>query len=162
MSTRRPSPRVFALGVNFPTEGSVGLRKTSMTEAIQQSVEFNTPPATLFEMYVDSRKHSKATGAPAKVSRKAGAVFTAFAGALRGKNLLIVPNKMIVQAWRSSAFKKSDADSILILTFSKTPSGARVDLVHANVPEQDHQGVTEGWKKYYWDPWRAYLLNRSR
>ena len=133
-----------------------------MTKAIQQSVEFNASPATLFEMYVDSRKHSKATGAPAKVSRKAGAAFTAFDGALRGKNLLIVSNKMIVQAWRSSAFKKSDADSVLILTFSKTPSGTRVDIVHANVPEQDHQGVTEGWEKYYWEPWRAYLTKTTR
>jgi len=79
-----------------------------------------------------------------KVSRKSGAAFTAFGGTLRGKNLLIVPNKMIVQAWRSSAFKKSDADSILVLTFSKRQSGTRVDLVHANVPQQDHQGVTEG------------------
>jgi activator of HSP90 ATPase len=133
-----------------------------MTEAIQQSVEFSASPATLFEMYVDSRKHSEATGAPAKVSRKPGAAFSAFAGALRGKNLLIVPNKMIVQAWRSSAFKKSDADSVLILTFSKTPSGTRVDLVHANVPEQDHQGVTEGWGKHYWEPWRAYLAKTTR
>ena len=21
----------------------------------------------------------------------------------------------------------------------------------------DVEGVTEGWKKFYWDPWRAYL-----
>jgi activator of HSP90 ATPase len=128
-----------------------------MTEAIQQSVEFNAAPATLFEMYVDSRKHAKAAGAPAKVSRRAGATFTAFAGALRGKNLLIVPNKMIVQSWRSSAFKKTDADSILVITFNKIPSGCRVDLVHVNVPQHDHRGVTEGWKKYYWEPWRASL-----
>jgi activator of HSP90 ATPase len=136
----------------LPAEGTF-----SMTEAIQQSVDFKATPAALFEMYVDSRKHSKATGAPAKVSRKPGAAFTAFGGALRGKNLLIVPNKMIVQTWRSSAFKKSDADSILVLTFSKRQSGTRVDLVHVNVPQQDHQGVTEGWEKYYWEPWRAYL-----
>ncbi len=128
-----------------------------MTKAIQQSVEFKASPATLFEMYVDSRKHSKATGAPAKVSRKAGASFIAFDGALRGRNLIVVPNKMIVQTWRSSAFKKSDADSILVITFTKTSSGTRVDLVHVNVPEQDHQGVTEGWNKYYWEPWCAYL-----
>lgn len=130
-----------------------------MTKAIQQSEEFKATPATLFEMYVDSRKHSKATGAPAKVSRKAGAAFTAFGGALRGKNLLVVP-KMIVQAWRSSVFMKTDADSILIITFSKVSSGTRVDLVHVNVPEHDHKGVTEGWNKYYWEPWRTYLLNR--
>lgn len=133
-----------------------------MTEAIQQSAEFKASPNTLFETYVDSRKHSKVTGAPAKVSRKPGARFTAFAGALRGKNLLIVPKKMIVQSWRSSAFKKSDADSILVITFSKTRSGARVDLLHVNVPEHDHKSGTEGWPKYYWEPWRAYLQNKKR
>jgi activator of HSP90 ATPase len=133
-----------------------------MTKAIQQSVEFNASPETLYAMYVDSRKHAKATGAPAKLSRKVGGAFTAFDGMLRGKNLLLAPKKMIVQAWRSIAFKKSDPDSILILTFSKTASGARVDLVHANVPVQDHQGVTKGWQKYYWKPWRDYLAAGHR
>jgi hypothetical protein len=30
-----------------------------------------------------------------------------------------------------------------------------------NVPAHDHQGVTEGWKKYYWNPWRVYLAKRQ-
>jgi len=30
----------------------------------------------------------------------------------------------------------------------------RVDLVHVNVPENDHQGVTDGWEHYYWQPLR--------
>jgi activator of HSP90 ATPase len=128
-----------------------------MTKAIQQSVEFDASRETLYEMYIDSRKHSKATGQQAKLRRKAGAAFTAFGGRLRGRNLLIVPQRMIVQTWRSAMFKKTDPDSILILTFSKTSSGARVDLVHVNVPQHDHRGVTQGWKKYYWEPWRAYL-----
>src|SRR5271167_3984065 len=128
-----------------------------MTKAIQQSVEFDASPETLYEMYIDSRKHSKATGQRAKVSQKAGAAFTAFDGTLQGRNLLIVRKKMIVQSWRAKPWKKSDPDSILILTFSKTPSGGRVDLVHVNVPDHDYKGVTEGWSKYYWEPWRAYL-----
>lgn len=128
-----------------------------MTKAIQQSVRFNASPETLYEMYVDSRKHSDATGAPAKLNRQAGSAFTAFGGMLRGRNLLVVPGKMIVQSWRSKDWNAADADSILILTFSRAGSGGRVDLVHANVPEHDHRGVTEGWQKYYWKPWRAYL-----
>ncbi|HEY5175806.1 MAG TPA: SRPBCC domain-containing protein [Terriglobales bacterium] len=118
-----------------------------MTEAIQQSVEFRVAPDVLYEMYMDSKKHSQATGA----------AFTAFGGELLGKNLLILPKKMIVQSWRAAHWKKSDPDSILVLTFSKTKSGGRVDLVHVNVPEHDHQGVTQGWETYYWKPWRAYL-----
>ena len=43
-----------------------------MTKAIQQSVRFAAPPATLFDIYLDSRKHSAATGGKATMSRKAG------------------------------------------------------------------------------------------
>jgi activator of HSP90 ATPase len=133
-----------------------------MTKAIQQSVEFKVPPETLYETYTDSKKHSASTGAPAKVSRRIGAAFRAFDGQLVGKNLAIVPNRMIVQAWRADHWKESDADSILVMTFSKTAKGGRVDLVHVNVPEHDHRGVTEGWPKYYWQPWRAYFAKHGK
>jgi activator of HSP90 ATPase len=128
-----------------------------MTPAIQQSVEFDAPVETLYDLYMDSKQHSLATGAPAKVSRKAGGAFTAFDGQLRGKNLLVVPGQMIVQTWRAEGWKKTDPDSILVIRFSKTKTGGRVDLVHVNVPEYDHQGVTDGWRHYYWEPWQVYL-----
>ncbi len=49
-----------------------------------------------------------------------------------------------------------------MLTFSKTENGTQIDLVHVNVPEHDHDGVTNGWETYYWKPWRAYLAQRTR
>ena len=91
-----------------------------------------------------------------------GGAFTAFDGALRGRNLLIVPNRLIVQAWRSTNFKTADPDSILVLEFRKAPGGSEVQLVHVNVPKQDHAGVSKGWPKYYWKPWKAYLAARRR
>ncbi len=133
-----------------------------MMPAIQQSEEFAASPAELFEMYMDSKKHSAATGGAAKMSRKPEGSFTAWNGQLRGKNLVIIPKRMIVQTWRSTNFKKGDPDSILVLSFSKSPAGGRVDLVHVGVPEQDHMGVTQGWPKYYWEPWRAYLAGRRK
>ena len=71
-----------------------------MTKAIEQSVRFNASPAELFEMYLDSKKHSAATGGAARMSHKAGGKFTAWNGQLSGRNLVIVKNRMIVQAWR--------------------------------------------------------------
>jgi activator of HSP90 ATPase len=133
-----------------------------MTKAIQQKVEFAATPDELFEMYLDSKKHSESTGAKAKLSRKAGGKFSAWDGMLNGRNLLIVPGKTIVQSWRGSHWKNSDPDSILILQFSKTPRGGRVDLVHVNVPEHDHKGVTEGWHEYYWKPWKGYLAAKKK
>jgi activator of HSP90 ATPase len=129
-----------------------------MTPPIIQSVKLQTRPEDLYRTYLDSAKHTAMTGMPAKINEKAGAKWSAFGGAISGRNLMLVPEKMIVQAWRSRYFKKTDPDSILVLTFSRTPDGAaRIDLVHVNVAEQDHAGVTNGWTKYYWDPWRAYI-----
>ncbi len=130
-----------------------------MTKAIQQSVKFGLSPEALFDLYTSSKKHSAATGAKASTSKKAGGRWSAFDGMIHGRNLVVIPNRMIVQAWRAAHWKKTDLDSILILTFSKARGGGRVDLIHVNVPEHDYVGVSRGWPKYYWKPWRAYLKN---
>jgi hypothetical protein len=64
-----------------------------MTTVIQQTVRFRTTPKTLFEMYLDSGKHSKSTGMEARISRKAGGRFRAFEGMLEGTNLLVVTDR---------------------------------------------------------------------
>lgn len=128
---------------------------------IRQSVLFNASPGSLFDAFLDSRKHSAIVGSKAAISKKVGGKFTAFNGMLSGKNLLIVRKKLIVQSWRSRSWKKTVSDSILILMFSKSAHGARIDLVHVNVPSHDLRGVTQGWHRYYWKPWRDYL-KRSR
>jgi len=131
-----------------------------VTSPIRQSVVLKASPEELFDTFLDSRKHSAMTGMPAKVSRRVGAAFTAFGGALRGRNLLIVPKRMIVQAWCSRQWRAGDPDSILVLCFSKACGGGRIDLVHVNVPAHDHKGVTKGWPKHYWAPWKRYLAKR--
>lgn len=107
-------------------------------------------------MYRDSRKHSAAIGRPAKISHKVGGTFTAFGGAIGGKNLAVIPEKRMVQLWRANHWKKEDW-SVLILTFSRAPGSAQINLVHVGVPQYDHKGVREGWPKYYWRPWKKFL-----
>jgi len=131
-----------------------------MSKTIKQSITLPASAARLFEMYTDSKKHTASTGAPAKVSVKAGAPFSAFGGQLLGKTLHSVPKKQIVQTWRSKGWKAGDVDSILVLTFSQAGKKGRIDLVHANVPDHDARGVKKGWKKHYWKPWRKYLKER--
>ncbi len=38
-----------------------------------------------------------------------------------------------------------------------TPGRGRIDLVQVNVSDQDYAGVSQGWEKHYWTPWREYL-----
>jgi uncharacterized protein YndB with AHSA1/START domain len=129
---------------------------------IEQSITFKATPAVLYELFMDSAKHSAATGMPAKISRKVGGTWSAFGKMLVGKNLALVPGRMIVQSWRSTGWKKTDPDSVLVVSFEKTKGGATVHLAHVGVPQHDHKGVTEGWPKYYWEPWKSYLAARKR
>ena len=134
-----------------------------MTPAIERSVTFKATPVELYELFMDSAKHSAATGAPAKISRKVGGKWTAFGGMILGKNLALVPNRMIVQTWRSSEWKSEDPDSILVVRFEKSGSaGTAALLTHVSVPKYDHAGVTQGWKKYYWEPWKKYLKTQRK
>lgn len=133
-----------------------------MAKTIQQRVAFGVPPEKLFDIYLDPEKHSAAIDSQASVSGKVGGKFTALQGALRGRNLAIVPKRMIVQSWRGADWQETDLDSILILTFSKARRGGRIDLVHANVPDRWHAMINKGWNAYYWKRWKAYLDRSSR
>ncbi len=132
-----------------------------MTPTISQRVKFSASPETLFEMYMDSKKHSAATGAPAKLSRKVGGAWSAHSEAIGGKNLQIIPGKQIVQAWRAGFWKKDEL-SVLIMTFEKTPGGTLVEIIHVGVPQHDQNGVRNGWSKYYWKPWKKYLAAKKK
>lgn len=128
-----------------------------MPQTIHQSVMLPAAAAQLFDMYLDPKSHEAITGAPVTISSKPGSAFGAFNGMLSGTMLYTVPKRLIVQSWRSSHWSLDDIDSILTLTFSPAGDSGRIELVHVNVPDHDVQGVTEGWQKYYWDPWRRYL-----
>jgi activator of HSP90 ATPase len=132
-----------------------------MPPVIRQSARFRTTPRELFNLYIDSRKHSLVTGARARISRKAGASWSAFNGMIGGRNLFILPDKMIVQAWRSRSWDKQDW-SILVLTFHKRAGGSVLELVHIGVPGYDQKGVRAGWPKFYWGPWKQFLAGKAR
>jgi len=128
-----------------------------MPKTFQQRVTLPAPAAELYRMYLDPKRHAAITGSPVKIGARPGSPFRAFNGALSGKVLYTQPGRMIVQTWRSTGFGTGDIDSTLILTFWPRGRSGRIELVHANVADRDVRGVTQGWKTYYWTPWRAYL-----
>jgi len=128
-----------------------------MPRTVTQAVTLPRSPARLYAMYVSPREHAAITGSPVTIAGRTGAPFVAFGGALTGRILQLVPNRLIVQSWRSTHFSKHDLDSTLILSFWPDPAGGRIELTHVNVADEDYAGVSEGWSKYYWVPWRAYL-----
>lgn len=119
------------------------------------------PPDKLFDMYLDPASHAAFTGFPVTLEPRAGGAFGAFDGMLSGTILHIQPKKLIVQTWRSANWPAEAIDSVLTLSFWSENDGARIELVHVNVAEGDFAGVSQGWEKYYWTPWRAYLIEKS-
>ena len=114
-------------------------------------------PESLFDTYLDPQAHAAVTGAPVMIAAVAGAPFRAFDGMLTGTILHVERPHFIVQTWRSQNWPAEAMDSILTLSFWPAPDGARIELVHVNVPDEDFAGVSHGWEKYYWAPWRAML-----
>lgn len=131
-----------------------------MRTVIRQSVVLPAAAERLFEMYLDPAEHAAFTGMPVTIGREPGAEFRAFGGQLTGSILAVAEPRLVVQSWRSTKFRPDDADSTLILLFTPEGDQGRIDLVHLDVPEHDFQGVTDGWPKHYWTPWRAYLERR--
>ena len=119
------------------------------------------PPDKLFDMYLDPTSHAGFTGFPVTIEARARGAFRAFDGMLSGIILHIEPKKLIVQTWRSANWPAEAIDSVLTLSFWPENDGARIELVHVNVAEGDFAGVSQGWEKYYWTPWRAYLTEKA-
>ena len=131
-----------------------------MSNTVTLAVDLPAKPGRLYDMYIDAKRHAAFTGAPVRIAARPGARFEAFGGAISGTILQLVPRHLIVQSWRSTHFARGDLDSTLILRFLPCGKGGRIELTHVNVAERDFGGVSDGWAKYYFVPWRAYLERR--
>ena len=121
------------------------------TRNIRQSVTVKATPREVYEALMDSRKHSKFTGAKARMSRKIGGKFTAFGSYIRGMNLDLVPNKRIVQAWRGSDWPKGHY-SIATFSLKRIKGGTRLVFTQIGIPDREYKGINQGWRDYYWKP----------
>lgn len=129
-----------------------------MPRTILLTASFPAAPDRLFDMYLDAKSHSAFTGMPVTIEPRAGGAFSAFEGKIWGEIIHIEPKRLIVQTWRSLNWPTAQTlDSILVLSFWPEKEGGRVELVQANVPDEDFAGVSQGWTKFYWNPWREFL-----
>jgi activator of HSP90 ATPase len=132
-----------------------------MTKTITQKVVFkNTTPKALYELYMDAKKHSAVTGAPAKITAKEGTNYSAHDGYITGKNLQLVKDRLIVQSWRGSDWDKHHVDSTFIIKLEPKGKDVVLHAIHANIPNEEVEGIKSGWHEFYWEPWKKYLANK--
>lgn len=126
------------------------------SRSIHQETDFKASPQRIYEVLLDSKQFGEFTGLPAKISHDAGGSFSLFDGYITGRNVELLPNRRIVQAWRAGSW---DEGVYSIVRFELKPQGSGAHLImdHDGFPEGAKEHLDSGWKERYWDPLRKYL-----
>lgn len=133
-----------------------------MPESITMSATLPASPQRIYEAWLDSGEHSAFTDSKATIDSKVGGTFTAWDGYIQGANQALEPGKRIVQSWRTTDFPDGAPDSRLELLLEPTPRGARVTLLHTNIPDGQAADYKQGWKDYYFAPMKKYFAPQKK
>jgi activator of HSP90 ATPase len=124
--------------------------------AIHQEVELNAAPHRIYEVLLDSKQFAEFSGYPATIGAGAGSTFSMFGGLIVGRNIELIPDQRIVQAWRPADW---DPGVYSIVKFELAADGAKTKLTldHAGFPKGTFDHLNSGWPLRYWDPLKKYL-----
>ena len=156
---------IGSIGAGASTEGEI----SHSAESIHQETLFAASPKRVYDALTRAAQFDKVVrlsaamqsgmklgDAPTRISPLAGGAFSLFGGYVTGRNIELVPNQRIVQAWRAGSW---GAGVYSIARFELAPQGAGAKLVfdHTGFPPGEAQHLAEGWKGNYWEPLAKYL-----
>ena len=125
------------------------------TKTIKQSVTFKAKAHAVYELLMDSKKHSVLAGDDAKISRKVGGKFSV-GSYIEGEQLELVPDEKIVQTWRYEDWPKGHY-SKATYSFRDMAGKTRMTFTQSGVPVKFYEDIKQGWIDYYWTPMREML-----
>jgi activator of HSP90 ATPase len=93
---------------------------------------------------------------PTEINPHEGGAFTLFGGYISGRQIQLVPDALIVQAWRVGNWGPGVYS---IVRFALSAQGASTKIVfdHAAFPMGAAEHLAAGWQANYWDPLTKYL-----
>ena len=125
--------------------------------AIHQEVSLEVSPERVFEAFMSEKEHSTFTGKPAEISREEGGTFSVHGGAVQGRNIELLTNERIVQAWRVHGWPDGVYSVIRVEIKAEGIDKSRLILDHTGYPVEAHDHLKEGWHKMYWTPMKNYF-----
>jgi len=168
--TRRQVIAGVAMAFGAMTAGSTvwaGTQQQSMKEApsspanekrtsFHLETEYKASAERIYNVLLDSKQFAALTGTPAEIDSKAGGAFSMFGGMIVGRNVELVSNQRIVQAWRPTHW---DPGVYSIVKFELKAQGAETVLVldHTGFPEGEYDSLAWGWHNHYIDPLKKFL-----
>ena len=137
-------------------------------EAIHQEPTFKASPKLVYEALTDAKQFQRiqvlggeiATAdleaKPAQISQEPGGTFSLFGGYIVGRQIELVPNQRIVQAWREITWSPG-IFSIARFELKEQGSGTKLIFDHTGFPAGAGEHLAVGWKANYWDPLEKLL-----
>jgi len=138
-------------------------------ESIHQEPVFKTSRKRVYEALTDAKQFDKVVrlsaamksgmppGAkPLEIGAEAGGAFSLFGGYITGRQVELVPNERIVQAWRAGGWDPG-IYSIARFELVEQGSGTKIVFDHSGFPKGDAEHLAEGWKINYWEPLEKFL-----
>jgi activator of HSP90 ATPase len=152
--------------VHAASEGDV----SRTAEAIHQETIFKASVKRVYDALVDAEQFQRVellseaanmkamdvTGKPAAISREPGGAFSLFGAHILGRQIELVPNQRIVQAWRVSDWDPG-VYSIARFELSDQGSGTKLVFDHVGFPAGNGEHLAAGWKSHYWEPLQKFL-----
>lgn len=130
--------------------------QTDKSIVIHQEIDFTVSPQRVYEALLDAKQFIAFSGRKAEINPDVGGAFSVFNGHIIGRNLELVPNQRIVQAWRVVTWPEG---AYSIARFELKPQGSGTHLVfdHIGFPEGLLNHLADGWNENYWSLLKKYL-----
>lgn len=90
------------------------------------------------------------------IDRAVGGAFSLFDGHIVGRNVELISDRRIVQAWRVVPWPEG-VYSIARFELQGQGSGTWVVLDHTGFPADLAEHLASGWQENYWEPLRKYV-----
>ncbi len=124
--------------------------------SLHQEIDLKTTPARIYSVLLDSKQFAAFSHEPADIHGEPGGTFSMFGARILGRNIELLPNQRIVQAWRSAGW---DPGTYSLVRFDFKPQGTqtRVLLDHYGFPVGDYDNLYSGWNTHYWNPLQLFF-----
>ncbi len=136
--------------------------------AIHQEPEFAASAARVYEALLNPRQFDRIVAlsgvmqamhlknAASRIAPHVGGAFALFGGYITGRQLELVRDQRIVQAWRAASWAEG-IHSIARFELQAHDAGCRIVFDHTGIPGDEATSLAEGWQSHYWEPLRKLL-----
>lgn len=115
-------------------------------KTFNKTFRINAEPSDVYSALTNPFTIELWSGYPAVMSEDPGSEFSLWEGDITGRNIEFVRNSKVVQEWY---FGDQQEKSIVTITISPDGENSLVTVEQTNIPDENFQEISEGWREYY-------------